>query len=173
MKVKRIFLSFFISLFLLSTMLFADIKSDTNQTFFINLPDDWMELSMPLQNVVASYGKKGTLATFHIIEREMEQTKSISDIKWEDLFSPQFKDIDIKKQGETTVGGERAKYCLYTLHEGNFKNVMEGGFSGKYMNYVLIHKGLLYSITFKDLKEAFVLNYADFLKIIQTLKFEA
>lgn len=140
--------------------------------FSFQLPSDWIELQMPFQGDVVSYGKKGTLATFHVSRRDAEAAKTIDQMKWEDLFSPQFASIDIRTQGATTLGGEKAKYCLYVLKPGDFKTTMEGALPAKYMNYVVVHGGKLYSITFKDTMDGFVSSYASFLTILRTLRFD-
>jgi hypothetical protein len=123
--------------------------------------------------VVVSYGKKGTLATFHITERNLDEVKSIEQLKWEDLFSPEFGSIDIRTENITLLGGEKAKFCVYTLKPGEFKRTMEGKLPGKYINYVLIHRGKLFSITFKDTEDGFALTYPSFLAVIRTLRFDA
>ena len=132
-----------------------------------------MELSLPYQGVVVSYGKKGTLATFHITERELPEAKTVEQLKWEDLFSPQYKSIDIHTQNATFLAGEKAKFCIYTLKPGEFKNTMEGKLPGKYINYVLIHEGKLFSITFKDTEDGFASTYPSFLTVIRTFRFDA
>jgi hypothetical protein len=50
---------------------------------------------------------------------------------------------------------------------------MEGKLPGKYINYVLIHEGKLFSITFKDTEDGFALTYPSFLSVIRTLRFDA
>ncbi len=132
---------------------------------------EWMELPLPLQGVIVSYGKKGTLATFHITERDLDSVKKVEDLHWKDLFSPQFEAIDIRQEGETLIGGEKARYCIYSLKPGPFKTQMEGKLPAKYMNYVLIRGGKLYSITYKDTEDGFSLNYPSFLAVIRTLRF--
>ncbi len=139
--------------------------------FSITLSKEWIELDLPFQHVLASYGRKGTLATFHITVREMDGVTDATSLKWEDLFSPQFPSVEIRSQGETLLGGERAKYCIYTLRPGEFKTVMEGKLAAKYINYVLIHQGKLYSITFKDTEDGFAINYPAFNAAIRTLRF--
>jgi hypothetical protein len=141
--------------------------------FSIEPSQDWIELPLPFQGVVVSYGKKGTLATFHITERNLDEVKSIEQLKWEDLFSPEFKSIDIRTQNVTLLGGEKAKFCIYTLKPGEFKKTMEGKLPAKYINYVLIHRGKLFSITFKDTEDGFALTYPSFLAVIRTLRFDA
>lgn len=160
--------------FLLSSVAMAEpVKSgEVSKDFSVTPSSDWIELLMPLQGVVVSYGKKETLATFHIHERELDGDKTVQDLKWEDLFSPQFESIDIRREGETVIGGQRARYCIYSLKPGPFKTQMEGKLPAKYMNYVLIHHGKLFSITFKDTEEGFGLNYPSFLAAIRTLKFQ-
>ncbi len=134
---------------------------------------DWIELPPPFQGVVVSYGKKGTLATFHITERTLDEVKNIDQLKWEDLFSPEFGSIDIRTQNVTFVGGEKAKFCVYTLKPGEFKRTMEGKLPAKYINYVLIHQGKLFSITFADKEDGFAVTYPSFLAVIRTLRFDA
>lgn len=141
--------------------------------FSIQPSQDWMELSLPFKDVVVSYGKKGTLATFHITERDLGGARTIDQLKWEDLFSPQFGSIDIRTQGETQLGGEKAKFCVYVLRPGEFKNVMEGKLAAKYINYVLVHQGKLFSVTFKDTEDGFALSYPSFFSAIRTLRFDA
>lgn len=140
--------------------------------FSIQPSQDWMELSLPFKDVVVSYGKKGTLATFHITERDLGDARTIDQLKWEDLFSPQFGSIDIRTQGETKLGGEKAKFCIYVLKPGEFKKVMEGKLAARYINYVLVHQGKLFSVTFKDTEEGFALSYPSFLSVIRTLRFD-
>ena len=141
--------------------------------FTVSPSQEWMELPLPLQGVLVSYGKKETLATFHITERELDEVKDLEKLRWEDLFSPQFSSIDIRKQGEAILGGEKSKYCIYTLKPGEFKDTMEGKLPGKYINYVLLHGGKLFSITFKDTEDGFALTYPSFLAVIRTLRFDA
>ena len=143
------------------------------QDFVISPPKDWIELPLPYQNVVVSYGRKGTLATFHITERAFEGSKTVDQLSWKDLFSPQFDSIDIRQESVTTLAGEKTKFCVYTLKPGEFKSTMEGKLPGKYMNYVLIHQGKLISITFKDTEDDFALTYPSFLVAIRTLRFDA
>jgi hypothetical protein len=140
--------------------------------FSIEPSKDWIELPLPFRGVVVSYGKKGTLATFHITERNLDEVKSIEQLKWEDLFSPEFRSIDIRMQNTTLLGGEKAKFCVYTLRPGEFKKTMEGKLPAKYINYVLIHEGKLFSITFKDTEDGFALTYPSFLAAIRTLRFD-
>jgi len=121
---------------------------------------------------VASYAKKESVATFHIKERDLEGPKTIDQLSWESLFSPEFGSINIHSQNTTFLGGEKAKFCVYTLKPGEFKKTMEGKLSGKYINYVLIHQGKLFSITFMDREEGFALNYPSFLATIRTLRFD-
>lgn len=141
------------------------------KNFSITPSPEWMELPLPLQNVVVSYGKKGTLATFHIIERDLDDAKTVQELQWKNLFSPQFDSIDIRQEGETSVGGEKARYCIYHLKPGAFKLQMEGKLPAKYMNYVVVHGQKLFSITFKDTEDGFALNYPSFLAVIRTLQF--
>jgi hypothetical protein len=141
--------------------------------FSLSLSPDWIELPLPLQGVLVSYGKKGTLATFHITARDLDGAKTVDQLSWKDLFSPEFKSIDIRQESVTVLAGEKAKFCIYSLKPGEFKDVMEGKLPGKYINYVLIHGGKLYSITFKDTEDGFALNYPAFLTAIRTLRFEA
>lgn len=143
------------------------------KNFSVKLPSDWIELPLPFQGVVLSCGKKGTLATFHITERNLEEKKTVDQLKWEDLFSPEFGSIEIRTQSVTVLAGEKAKFCVYTLKPGEFKKAMEGKLAGKYINYVLIHQDKLYSITFKDTEDGFASTYPSFLAVIRTLRFNA
>jgi hypothetical protein len=160
-------------LFLISPVNFlhAEKVKPPAKEFSIKLSQDWIELPLPFQNVLVSYGKKGTLATFHITERDLEGSKTVDQLSWEDLFSPEFKSIDIRQQSVTVLAGEKAKFCVYTLKPGEFKTTMEGKLPGKYINYVLIHGGKLFSITFKDAEDGFALTYPSFLAAIRTLQF--
>ncbi len=163
-----------IALFLIAPTYFlcaAEAKSQV-KGFSIQPSQDWMELPLPFQGVLVSYGKKGTLATFHITERNLDGIKTVEQLKWEDLFSPEFGSIDIRTQNMTVVAGEKAKFCIYTLKPGEFKDSMEGRLPGKYINYVLIHGGKLFSITFKDTEEEFASTYPSFLSVIRTLRFD-
>jgi hypothetical protein len=141
--------------------------------FTIKPSAEWMELPLPFQNVVVSYGKKGTLATFHITAREIDGSKTVDQLQWKDLFSPEFDSVDIRTENMTRLGGEKAKTCIYTLKPGEFKRVMEGKLPAKYINYVVIHNGKLYSITFKDTEDGFAATYPSFLSAIRTLQFDA
>ena len=140
--------------------------------FSIQPSQDWIELPLPFQGVVVSYGRKGTLATFHITERDLDQVKTVEQLKWEDLFSPEFKSVDIRTQSTTVLGGEKAKFCVYVLKPGEFKSTMEGKLAAKYINYVLIHRDKLFSITFKDTEDGFASTYPSFLAVIRTLRFD-
>jgi len=155
-----------------SLSLRAAPTGSSSKGFSIKPSSEWIELSLPYQGVVASYGKKGTLATFHITERNLEEARTIDQLSWKDLFSPEFGSIDIRTQGTTLLGGEKAKFCVYLLKPGEFKSVMEGKLPGKYINYVLVHQGKLFSITFKDTEDGFSLTYPAFLIAIRTLRFE-
>ena len=153
--------------------------------FSMTPSQEWIELALPYQNVVVSYGKTGTLATFHITECDLEGSETVStplhhgkskagtvdELQWKDLFSPEFKSIDIHQENVTVLAGEKTRFCIYTLKPGEFKDTMEGKLPGKYINYVLIHKGKLFSITFKDTEDSFVLTYPSFLAAIRTLRF--
>jgi len=140
--------------------------------FTIEPSKDWVELPVALQSVIVSYGKKGTLATFHITERELDEAKTVDQLKWEDLFSPEFDSIDIRVQNMTTLGGQKAKFCMYTIKPGEFKKTMEGKIVSKYINYVTIYKGKLFSVTFRDTEDSFPSTYPSFLAAIRTLHFE-
>lgn len=168
--------------FILSVVLLAlgpinFLRAEKVQTpakeFSIHPSEDWIKLPLPLEGVTASYGKKGTLATFHISERDLDETRKVEQLKWENLFSPQFGSIDIRQQGVTVLAGEKAKFCVYILKPGEFKETMEGKLPAKYFNYVLIHGGKLFSITFKDTENSFALTYPSFLTAIRTLQFDA
>jgi len=150
----------------------AEKFKPSSKEFSLQLSPDWIELPLPFQGVVVSYGKKGTLATFHITERKLDEIKTIEQLKWEDLFSPEFTSIDIRTQSVTVLGGEKAKFCVYALKPGEFKRTMEGKLPAKYINYVLIHQGKLFSITFKDTEEGFASTYPSFLAAIRTLRFD-
>jgi hypothetical protein len=179
----------------------AETVEVPSRGFSIEPSQDWIELPLPFQGVVVSYGKKGTLATFHITERDLDEdetapipinrskaeigavlttvdqkktkVRTVEQLKWEDLFSPEFGSIDIRTQNVTLLGGEKAKFCVYTLKPGEFKRTMEGKFPAKYINYVLIHRGKLFSITFRDTEDGFALTYPSFLAVIRTLRFDA
>jgi hypothetical protein len=151
----------------------AEKVEPPSKDFSIKPSQDWIELPLPFQDVVVSYGKKGTLATFHITERKLDKIKTVDQLKWADLFSPEFGSIDIRTQNVTFLGGEKAKFCIYTLKPGEFKRTMEGKLPAKYINYVLIHQGKLFSITFKDTEGGFALTYPSFLATIRTLRFDA
>jgi hypothetical protein len=150
----------------------AEKVESPSKGFSINPSKDWIELPVSFQGVVASYAKKGTVATFHIRERNLEEPKTIDQLSWENLFSPEFGSIDIHSQNATLLGGEKAKFCVYTLKPGEFKKTMEGKLPGKYINYVLIHQGKLFSITFMDTEDGFALTYPSFLACIRTLRFD-
>ncbi len=198
---KTLLLSFVFLAILPVEFLCAEKFNAPSKGFSIELPQDWIELPLPFQDVVVSYGKKGTLATFHITERDLDeiktvpipikrskaeigavlttvdqkntQVRTVEQLKWEDLFSPQFGSIDIRTENVTLLGGEKAKFCVYTLKPGEFKRAMEGKLPAKYINYVLIHQGNLFSITFKDTEDGFALTYPSFLSVIRTLRFDA
>lgn len=150
----------------------AEKIGPSTKEFPIKPSQDWVELPAPLQDAVVSYGKKGTLATFHITERKLDEGRTVEQLKWEDLFSPEFDSIDIRVQNMTTLGGQEAKFCMYTIKPGEFKQIMEGKIASKYINYVVIYKGKLFSVTFRDAEDSFPLNYPSFLTAIRTLRFE-
>jgi len=152
--------------------LHAEKSNIPAKEFLIEPSQDWIELPLPLQGIVVSYGKKGTLATFHITERDLDEVKNVEQMRWEDLFSPQFGSIKIHTEGMTVLGQEKARFCVYSLKPGEFKATMEGKLPGKYINYVLIHGDKLFSITFKDTEEGFALNYPSFLAAARTLRFD-
>lgn len=156
-----------------ASFLLAEKGVVSSKGFSLELPRDWIELPPPFQGVVASYGKKGTLATFHITERKLDETKSIEALKWEELFSPQFGSIDIRTENMTFLAGEKAKFCIYKLKPGEFKRTMEGKLPAKYINYVLIHQGKLFSITFADTDDGFAVTYPSFLAVMRTFRFDA
>jgi len=162
-----------LSLILPSALLRAEDAAPAQHPFTVSPSGEWMKLPLPLQGVLVSYGRKGTLATFHITERDLEAGKTLEALRWEDLFSPQFSSIDIHKKGDAVLAGEKAKYCIYTLKPGEFKDTMEGKIAGKYINYVLLHGGKLFSITFYDTEEGFSVDYPSFLTAIRTLRFDA
>ncbi|HNX68992.1 MAG TPA: hypothetical protein PLL75_03895 [Candidatus Omnitrophota bacterium] len=150
---------------------FAEKETPAPKDFSVEPSSEWMELPLDLRGVLVSYGKKGTLATFHITERELDEVKTVRALKWSDLFSPEFASIAIHQEGETTLGGERARYCVYSLKPGTFKLTMEGTLPAKYMNYVLVRGKKLFSITFKDTEDGFAMNFPSFLAVARTLKF--
>ena len=184
---KILVLSLALFLVLPAHFLRAEKTETPAKGFSINPSKDWIELPLPFQGVVISYGKKETLATFHITVRDLDEVRpaptaagqekakvrTVDQLKWEDLFSPEFGSIDIHSQSVTVLGGEKAKFCIYTLKPGEFKRTMEGKLPGKYINYVLIHQGKLFSITFKDTEDGFALTYPSFLAVIRTLQFDA
>jgi hypothetical protein len=174
-RLLRKILTLAIALFLIfpTQFLRAEESRSPVKAFSIKPSQDWIELPLPLRGVVVSYGKKGTLATFHITERELDDIHAVENLKWEDLFSPEFGSIDIRTQSMTVLAGEKAKFCIYSLKPGEFKNAMEGKLPAKYINYVLIHGGKLFSVTFKDTEAGFALNYPSFLAAIRTLRFDA
>ena len=197
---RYLYLLFIFLLLLPCGFLRAEKGELPSKGFSINPSQDWIELPLPFQDVVVSYGKKGTLATFHITERNLDEDKAgptplgfsnaesraaltstdqkkekvrtVEELKWEDLFSPQFESIDIRTQNVTLLGEEKAKFCVYTLKPGEFKDTMEGKLPAKYINYVLIHQRKLFSITFKDTEDGFPLTYPSFLAVIRTLRFD-
>ncbi len=169
---KTLLLSIALFLIFPTLSLRAEQVEPSSKGFSIKPSQDWIELPLPFQGVVVSYGKKGTLATFHITERKLDEVRTVDQLKWEDLFSPEFGSIDIRTQNATLLGGEKAKFCIYTLKPGEFKKNMEGKLPAKYINYVLIHQGKLFSITFKDTEEGFTLTYPSFLTVIRTLRFD-
>ncbi len=170
---RKTFVLLIVSLVILPIQFLRAEKFEApSKAFSIEPSQEWIELPLPFQGVVISYGKKGTLATFHITERNLDEVKTIEQLKWEDLFSPEFGSIDIRTQGAALLGGEKAKFCIYTLKPGEFKRTMEGKLPAKYINYVLIHQGKLFSITFKDTEDGFALTYPSFLAAIRTLRFD-
>ncbi len=150
----------------------AEDAAPATKDFSLQTSSEWVELPPSFQGVVASYGKLGTLATFYITARDLEEAKTVRDLRWEDLFKPEFASINIHHEGETVIGGEKARYCLYSLKPGEFKSTMEGNLPAKYMNYVLIHGNKLFSVTFKDTQDGFGLSYPSFVTVIRTLRFE-
>lgn len=170
---KALVLSIVLLLIFPAHFLHAEKVETPAKGFSIEPSPDWMELPLPFQDVIVSYGKKGTLATFHITERNIDEVRAVDGLKWEALFSPEFGSIDIRTEGMTMLGGERAKFCVYVLKPGDFKKKMEGSLAARYINYVLIHGGKLFSITFKDTEDGFALTYPSFLAAARTLRFDA
>ncbi|MBU9889590.1 MAG: hypothetical protein KTQ49_06955 [Candidatus Omnitrophica bacterium] len=172
MELRRALLFWLLAAVLFAVPVHAREGAPEVSDFSLALGPEWVALPAQFQNVVASYGKKGTLATFYITAREFEDAKTVRDLRWEDLFAPQFDAIDIRSEGETVIGGEKARYCLYALKPGPFKTAMEGKLAAKYMNYVMIRRGKLYSVTFKDTQDGFSLNYPAFIAAVRSLRFE-
>jgi len=170
---KTLFLSIVLSLIFPANFLRAEKVEPASKGFSLQPSQDWIELPLPFQDIVVSYGKKGTLATFHITERKLDEVRTVEHLKWKDLFSPEFESIDIRSESMTLLGGEKAKFCVYALKPGDFKKTMEGKLPAKYINYVLIHQGKLFSITFKDTEDGFALSYPSFLATIRTFRFDA
>ncbi len=150
----------------------AEKSASSQHSFSVTPARDWIEQPLQLQGVGVSYEKKGTSATFYITERNLDAIRTVDQLKWADLFSPEFKSIDIRQESATVLGGEKAKFCIYTLRPGEFKEMMEGKLPAKYIHYVLIHQGKLFSITFKDSEDGFALTYPSFLAAIRTLRFD-
>lgn len=173
MKSRFLFVSTLcLALLFSSGAVFAEKFESPEKGFSIEPPDDWVRIPQNnFQGGVVSYTRKGATALFHVTERDMDEPKSVSDLKWEDLFSPQFGSIVIKTQGETTIGGENAKYCVYTIKPGPFKTQMEGPIPAKYINYVIPRGKSLFSVTFVDTFENFSLDYSSFLAAVRTIRF--
>lgn len=106
-----------------------------------------------------------------MIERDLGEAKTVADLEWKDLFAPKFDEILIRQESETMVGGEKARYCIYKIKPGLFKQQMEGKHDFKYMNYIVIHENRLYSITFKGLESSFGQDYSGFLESVRTIRF--
>lgn len=139
--------------------------------FTIETPEGWQVQPAVYEGVVVTFWKEGSLATFHVTERELDEVKTVADLEWKDLFDPKFDEILIRQESETMVGGEKARYCIYKIRPGSFKQQMEGKHDFKYMNYIVIHKNRLYSITFKGLESSFSLDYSGFLESVRTIHF--
>lgn len=154
-----------------SEIAWAEKFVSSDNQFSVEPSDEWMMLQLDFQNVAVSYGKKGTLATFHISVRDLDADKTIQNLKWEDLFSPEFESISIHQEGATTIADEKARFCIYTLNPGPFKAKMEGSLAGKYMNLIMVRGGKLFSITFKDTMDGFTLDYPSCMKAIRTFSF--
>ncbi|HOG23243.1 MAG TPA: hypothetical protein PK590_01185 [Candidatus Omnitrophota bacterium] len=139
--------------------------------FAIEAPEGWQARPAVYEGVVATFWKEGSLATFHVIERDLGEAKTVADLEWKDLFAPKFDEILIRQESETMVGGEKARYCIYKIRPGLFKQQMEGKHDFKYMNYIVIHENRLYSITFKGLESSFGQDYSGFLESVRTIRF--
>lgn len=150
---------------------FAEKFESPENGFSINPSADWKEIPQSFQGGIVSYAKEDSTALFHTTVRDMEEPKTVSDLKWEDLFSPQFESISIKTDGETVIAGEKAKYCIYVIKPGPFKTQMEGKIPTKYMNYVIPRDRQLFSITFVDTLDGFSLDYSSFLAAVRTINF--
>jgi len=111
---KRFFIFLMLLLMLFPVCLVHAEKFESEEKkFSIEPPAEWMQLPLGYESVAVSYGKKGTLATFHISARDLEDGKTLESLKWEDLFSPEFNSIDIHTQGVTMIGGKKARFCIY------------------------------------------------------------
>ncbi len=139
--------------------------------FSIEVPKGWLRQPTAYEGVLMTFWKEGTVATFHVTERDLEGAKTVSDLKWEDLFSPKFEEINIRQEAETMINGEKARYCIYKIRPGSFKQEVEGKGDFKYMNYLLVHNGRLYSVTFKDLESSFSIDYPGFLSAVRSIRF--
>jgi hypothetical protein len=150
----------------------AEVFQSPENGFSIDPPAPWKQVSQAsFQGGVVSYAKEGSTALFHVTARDMEEAKTLDQLKWEDLFSPQFDSIAVGTEGEALIGGEKAKYCVYTIKPGPFKAQMEGKIPAKYINYVLIRGNKILSITFVDTLDGFGLDYASFLAAVRTVRF--
>ena len=139
--------------------------------FSINPAAGWKQIPQNFQGGLVSYHRDGTTALFHVTVRDMDEAKSATDLEWADLFHPQFEEIAIGTEGETAIGGQPAKYCTYRIRPGEFKKKMEGKIPAKYINYVIIYKGKLFSVTFVDTFDYFSLDYSSFLEAVRTIQF--
>lgn len=153
------------------SLTFAERLESPENGFSIDPQPPWRKITQSFQGGIVSYALEGSTALFHVTARDVEGKKTVADLKWEDLFSPQFESITIGTEGETVIGGEKAKYCVYRIKPGPFKIQMEGTIPAKYMNYVLVRDGKLFSITFVDTLENFSLDYSLFLAAARTIQF--
>lgn len=170
MKKISFYVPLLVMLVLSAAPAFAEKYQDPDQRFSIEVPAGWGPRAPQHEGVAASFAEPVTGATLNIGLREADPDTKAEDLHWEDLFSPKFDSVDIKMDGFTRIGGERARYCLYTLR-GDFKKQMEGKQAQMYLNYVLVHGGSLYSITFTANESGFPQVQPVFSRMVRTMEF--
>jgi len=172
MKLHAAFWIVLILAILMEGPAFAEKFESPENGFSIDPLEPWKKIPQAaFQGGVVSYALEGSTALFHVTVRDLEKAKSVAEYKWEDLFSPQFGEILIGTEGETLIGGEKAKYCVYRIKPGAFKTQMEGNIPAKYINYILPRGNKLFSVTFVDTLDGFSLDYSSFLTAIRTIHF--
>lgn len=175
MKSKFFFLivAWAVLLLLAGPLAEASVYHSKEAGFSITWPDGWAQRNPEHQGVLVSFASAETGEFANISVRDLPQGKTLDELRWDELFSPHFDLIQVKNQGSTVLtSGVRTRYCLYAIRESPLKKQLEGKLNLLYLNYVIVWQGRLYSVTFTDTQEAFLLHYPQFTKAMLSLTFD-